>query len=169
MTNGCPMAKRPRIDVDDNEAAAAADQEFKERLREFDVLDELNEDDEGVKSDVKVVDLTGFCTVLFFSLSLLEDGDEEGSEDSEYFDDIEQLLDADLPEELKRKKEQDYEERYKMVLEDKGKNHFEVLPEGWLQATHNSGMPIYLHKATRVCTTSKPYFLGPGSVRVSLV
>lgn len=79
------------------------------------------------------------------------------------------MLDADLPEELKnKKKENAYEERYKIVLDEKGRNHFEVLPEGWLQATHNSGMPIYLHKSTRVCTMSKPYFLGPGSVRVSL-
>lgn len=31
--------------------------------------------------------------------------------------------------------------------------------------THNSGMPLYLHKQTRVCTLAKPYFLGPGSVR----
>lgn len=26
-------------------------------------------------------------------------------------------------------------------------------------------MPLYLHKQSRVCTLSKPYFLGPGSVR----
>lgn len=31
--------------------------------------------------------------------------------------------------------------------------------------THNSGMPLYLHKQSRVCTLAKPYFLGPGSVR----
>lgn len=46
-----------------------------------------------------------------------------------------------------------------------GHNHFDVLPEGWVQVTHNSGMPLYLHKQSRVCTLSKPYFLGPGSVR----
>lgn len=33
------------------------------------------------------------------------------------------------------------------------------------QVTHNSGMPLFLHTASRVCTTSQPYFLGPGSVR----
>ena len=54
-----------------------------------------------------------------------------------------------------------------MLLAEKGKNHFEVLPENWVQVTHNSGMPIYLHKPTRVCTLAKPYFLGPGSARVS--
>ena len=51
-------------------------------------------------------------------------------------------------------------------ISEKGKNHFEVLPENWVQVTHNSGMPIYLHKPTRVCTLAKPYFLGPGSARV---
>lgn len=48
---------------------------------------------------------------------------------------------------------------------EKGHNHFEVLPEGWIKVSHNSGLPIYLHKQQRVCTVSKPYFLGPGSVR----
>lgn len=48
----------------------------------------------------------------------------------------------------------------------RGRDHFDVLPEGWIEVTHNSGMPIYLHKASRVCSVSKPYFLGPGSTRV---
>lgn len=51
------------------------------------------------------------------------------------------------------------------ILIEKGKNHFEVLPEGWLQVTHNSGLPIYMHKVSRVCSVSRPYFLGPGSLR----
>lgn len=48
---------------------------------------------------------------------------------------------------------------------EKGHNHFEVLPEGWIKVTHNSGLPIFLHKVHRVCTLARPYFLGPGSVR----
>lgn len=48
---------------------------------------------------------------------------------------------------------------------EKVKDHFEVLPDGWVTLTHNSGMPLYLHRASRVCTLSKPYFLGPGSAR----
>ncbi|XP_076255723.1 microprocessor complex subunit partner of drosha [Rhynchophorus ferrugineus] len=62
-----------------------------------------------------------------------------------------------------------FEEKTKIVLLEKGKNHFDVLPEGWLQVTHNSGMPIYLHKTSRVCTLSRPYFLGPGSARKHLI
>ena len=58
---------------------------------------------------------------------------------------------------------------HNFVIIEKGKNHFEVLPENWVQVTHNSGMPIYLHKPTRVCTLAKPYFLGPGSARVIFI
>lgn len=83
-------------------------------------------------------------------------------------DELENLLDEPLPDELKnKKKDSQYEEKFKTVLIDKARNHFEVMPEGWVQVSHNSGMPLYLHKSTRVCTMSRPYFLGPGSVRVS--
>lgn len=85
-----------------------------------------------------------------------------GSEDN--YEEIESLLDQALPEELKNKKK-DYEERFKIIMEEKGRNHFEVLPEGWVQVTHDSGMPLYLHRHSRVCSLSRPYFLGPGSVR----
>jgi len=54
---------------------------------------------------------------------------------------------------------------YILISLEIGHNHFDVLPEGWVQVTHNSGMPLYLQKQTRVCTLAKPYFLGPGSVR----
>ncbi|XP_050422112.1 microprocessor complex subunit DGCR8-like [Adelges cooleyi] len=57
----------------------------------------------------------------------------------------------------------DYKEYEKIVLEEVCKNHFDILPENWIEATHKSGMPIYLHKKTRVVTLSRPYFLGPGN------
>lgn len=54
----------------------------------------------------------------------------------------------------------------KTVLEERGRNHFEVLPEGWVQIVHNCGIPVYLQiNRTRVCCVARPYFLGPGSVR----
>ncbi|KAL1424926.1 hypothetical protein MTO96_019788 [Rhipicephalus appendiculatus] len=58
-----------------------------------------------------------------------------------------------------------HEVKEKVILKVRGHDHFEVLPEGWIQVTHNSGMPVYLHKQSRVCTLAKPYFLGPGSIR----
>ncbi|ESO05107.1 hypothetical protein HELRODRAFT_99418 [Helobdella robusta] len=53
----------------------------------------------------------------------------------------------------------------KILLVDRGRNPFDILPEGWIVVTHTSGMPLYLHKKSRVCTLSRPYFIGAGSVR----
>jgi len=53
----------------------------------------------------------------------------------------------------------------KIVLKKRESESFSILPEGWMEATHFSGMPVYLHKTSRVCSLSKPYHLGPGSVR----
>ena len=48
---------------------------------------------------------------------------------------------------------------------DKGQNHFDVLPNGWVAVPHVSGMPIYLHRPTRSVTLSRPYHLGAASAR----
>nr|CAH8856110.1 unnamed protein product [Trichobilharzia regenti] len=42
---------------------------------------------------------------------------------------------------------------------------FSLLPEGWLQLRHTSGLNVYLHRSSRVVTLSRPYSIGPGSVR----
>ncbi|XP_039440363.1 microprocessor complex subunit DGCR8 [Culex pipiens pallens] len=183
LVGECPMAKRRRMneffedDDDSDDGAAEAngngegddettadrlDRPVTENLRQFQVLDEVqgdnsDEEDAGGEAD---------------SQRGAEDGDEyehssdEGSEDMNV-DDLDSLLEENLPEGMKSSgpKGKAYEERFKEVLEEKGRNHFEVLPEGWVQATHVSGMPLFLHTASRVCTASRPYFLGPGSVR----
>ena len=41
-----------------------------------------------------------------------------------------------------------------------------ALPDGWIALNHRSGGIVYLHKPTRVCTWSRPYHIGGGSVRV---
>ncbi|XP_076626111.1 microprocessor complex subunit partner of drosha isoform X1 [Colletes latitarsis] len=120
-------------------------------LRQFDVLDDLERHPDQNCSDM--------------------DSDTIESMDSDVPDEeIEAMLEEGLPEEFKGKKKDKkdsvpYEEKEKLVLDEIGHNHFDVLPEGWVQVTHNSGMPLYLHKQSRVCTLAKPYFLGPGSVR----
>uniref|UniRef100_A0A914H1J6 Microprocessor complex subunit DGCR8 n=1 Tax=Globodera rostochiensis TaxID=31243 RepID=A0A914H1J6_GLORO len=55
--------------------------------------------------------------------------------------------------------------KFKRVLEFRGMDHFDVLPDGWVEITHASGLPVYLHRPTRCCTFSRPYFIGRGSVR----
>ena len=49
---------------------------------------------------------------------------------------------------------------------EKGSSHFDPLPEDWIKLIHSSGVPVYLHRPTRVCTMSRPYFLGKGNVKV---
>ncbi|KPM06479.1 hypothetical protein QR98_0049560 [Sarcoptes scabiei] len=58
-----------------------------------------------------------------------------------------------------------FETKHKFTLIRKGNDLFEILPEGWVEIIHFSGIPIYLDKKTRVCTTTKPYHLGIGSAR----
>ena len=50
---------------------------------------------------------------------------------------------------------------------EKGKNHFDVLPNGWVKVDHVSGMPLYLHRQSRSVTLSRPYHLGTAAARVS--
>nr|SVE75076.1 EOG090X04U5 [Daphnia dolichocephala] len=141
-------------------------------MREFHVLDEILETN-AIDDECKENSDSDFS-----SLNEADSDEDYDIQDEE----IDAMLEEGLPEDMKCRKKfkkadgtskpsangdatMAYEEKEKIVLEEKGKNHFEVLPENWVQVTHNSGMPIYLHKPTRVCTLAKPYFLGPGSAR----
>lgn len=90
-----------------------ADNADDEDLRQFDVLDDL----EGSESE----------------------GGSNDSMDSDIPDDeIEAMLEEGLPDEFKkklsnRKSELHYEEKEKLILEEIGHNHFDILPEGWVQ------------------------------------
>ncbi|XP_026756553.2 microprocessor complex subunit DGCR8-like [Galleria mellonella] len=119
-----------------------------ERLKEFKVLDELKSSDEDSNNED----------------SDNSDGKLGGLPDEE----IEKMLEENLPENFRvppKPKEKTYITRQKIVLEDKGVNQFEVLPLDWMMVRHYSGMPIYMHRTTRVCTLSKPYSLGKGNSR----
>uniref|UniRef100_A0A0K8VIC8 Microprocessor complex subunit DGCR8 n=1 Tax=Bactrocera latifrons TaxID=174628 RepID=A0A0K8VIC8_BACLA len=137
--------------VEENNQSGTLDQQ----LRQFQVLDEV----QGSGSeDSEIASENGDTN--------FDNGDGYESSDLDIDDnEIENLLNENLPDDLKEPKKPKYEERFKTVLEEKGHNHFEVLPEGWVQVTHNSGMPLFLHKQSRVVSASRPYFLGHGSVR----
>ncbi|KAG1652101.1 Microprocessor complex subunit DGCR8 [Nymphon striatum] len=121
---------------------------------EFDVLDEVNDD-------------------------ALDDSKEYYSDSSNDYidhDEIDAMLDESLKKNLGKPgslRESDtleagdikHEVMQKIVLKAINRDHFEFLPEGWIEVTHNSGMPVYLHKESRVCSFSPPYFLGRGSAR----
>ncbi|XP_014667207.1 PREDICTED: microprocessor complex subunit DGCR8-like [Priapulus caudatus] len=140
-----PPAKRVRV----------GDQDFFSKKAdnfELHILDEADDDDDD--DDL--------------STGELDDGSVTDG-DSLDEDEIEAMLDAGMEGyEKSRSKDggvPDHEQREKIVLKPRGQDPFNVLPEGWVEVTHNSGMPIYLHKVSRVCSVSRPYFLGPGSAR----
>lgn len=103
-------------------------------------------------------------------------GDDLGDEDVDEFDIDDEELHGWLeegvskgskrvnkrPEDLK---EGEYISTEKAILIEKGSSLFDLLPKGWIMLMHNSGMPVYLHKETRVCTFARPYFIGSGSAR----
>ncbi|GAV09505.1 hypothetical protein RvY_19037 [Ramazzottius varieornatus] len=53
----------------------------------------------------------------------------------------------------------------KFFIIERSNQLFEFLPEGWLKVIHQSGIPIYFHKESRICTLSRPYGLGKASLR----
>jgi len=112
-------------------------------LRDFDVLDECEESENDTSK---------------------ESGDES---DSLAEDEVDQMLEEQVPKVAGEATEdiEPEEKLKKLVLEERGGNLFEVLPLGWVAVTHNSGIPLYLHRDTRVVTASRPYDLGNGSVR----
>ncbi|KAH8276157.1 hypothetical protein KR026_002371 [Drosophila bipectinata] len=184
-----PDRKRPRLEDEEQELKVAGfslsaieemrqtrdnerqSEPMDQQLRQFQVLDEVGSNSDEDESD----DASEKQTGSRYGEGEGEGGDEEeeagdgeGEDyDSSDFDDeeIENLLDEKLPDELRESKRPKYEQRFKTVLDEKRHNHFEVLPEGWVQVTHNSGMPLFLHRKTRVCCASRPYFLGTGSAR----
>ena len=117
-------------------------------LHDFDILDEI--DDEGESDN-----------------DISKDSDDEDESDSLAEDEVDQMLEANVKNTNNETKEEiePQEKLMKLVLEERGQNVFEVLPLGWVSVTHNSGIPLYLHRETRVVTASKPYDLGNGSVR----
>ncbi|XP_019634518.1 PREDICTED: microprocessor complex subunit DGCR8-like [Branchiostoma belcheri] len=129
---------------------------------EFDVIDEFEITDKEEKGS---------------SPADVEDryhGNEDISDDEDI--DIDAMLDAGVAHYKKHRGGQDGEGRggeaseepiikYKTVLKSLGHEPLEPLPEGWIVTTHNCGMPVYLHRETRVVSWSRPYFLGTGSIR----
>ncbi|KAG5682513.1 hypothetical protein PVAND_011862 [Polypedilum vanderplanki] len=129
-----------------------------------DFITENNENSEGDEIRHQLLQDKANVDNNNFNKDESEVSDYSASDSDVNYEEIESMLDERLPDELKNKKKE-YEERFKTIMEEKGRNHFEMLPEGWVQVTHDSGMPLYLHRQSRVCSASRPYFLGPGSVR----
>ncbi|XP_053327297.1 microprocessor complex subunit DGCR8 [Spea bombifrons] len=152
-----------------------------EKKVEYAVLDEVEDFTENVMD----VDEEG---VDFASEAILQrdTADEDGlmfSYEDDFDNDVDALLEESLHTSKKRRLDDEKYEvesdhqsdgettvqpmvtKIKTVLKSRGRPPTEPLPDGWIMTFHNSGIPVYLHRETRVVTWSRPYFLGTGSIR----
>lgn len=149
---------------------------------EFAVLDELDDFYENFL-DHDNGDQGGFKSEVIVQQEQADDETAAYSYEEEFDNDVDALLEEGMP---VPKKMRPAEDKYggdsdhqsdgeggvqpmmtkiKTVLKSRGRPPTEPLPDGWIMTFHNSGIPVYLHRETRVVTWSRPYFLGTGSIR----
>ncbi|CAD5234841.1 unnamed protein product [Bursaphelenchus xylophilus] len=100
------------------------------------------------------------------SLQQEDDGSPLLNDMEEELSDLEDLLEKDVD---LQKYPEGASVRKKTVLEIRPNDFSHILPDGWIEITHDCGLPVYLHRKTRVCTFARPYFIGPNSVRKHLI
>ncbi|XP_048850202.1 microprocessor complex subunit DGCR8 [Brienomyrus brachyistius] len=158
-----------------------ADSELENRV-EFAVLDEL-EDLTPNFLEAEDGEQGGFRSEVIVQR---EQADNEGldySYEEDFDNDVDALLEEGMPVPKKMRLSEDkyggdsdhqsdgetgvqpMMTKIKTVLKSRGRPPTEPLPDGWIMTFHNSGVPVYLHRETRVVTWSRPYFLGTGSIR----
>ncbi|XP_008295739.1 microprocessor complex subunit DGCR8 [Stegastes partitus] len=149
---------------------------------EFAVLDELDDFYENFL-DHDDGEQGGFKSEVIVQQEQADDETATYSYEEEFDNDVDALLEEGMP---VPKKMRPAEDKYggdsdhqsdgeggvqpmmtkiKTVLKSRGRPPTEPLPDGWIMTFHNSGIPVYLHRETRVVTWSRPYFLGTGSIR----
>ncbi|CAJ0960460.1 unnamed protein product [Ranitomeya imitator] len=183
----CPFAgsSNDKI-VNNHEIANKRNEEAEldqEKKVEYAVLDDLEDFSENVMD----VDEDGAEYAEFLTESMLQRDKMDGESliynyEDDFDNDVDALLEEGLHTSKKRRLDEKYEEesdhhsdgetsvqpmitKIKTVLKSRGRPPTEPLPDGWIMTFHNSGIPVYLHRETRVVTWSRPYFLGTGSIR----
>ncbi|XP_061586343.1 microprocessor complex subunit DGCR8 [Cololabis saira] len=149
---------------------------------EFAVLDELDDIYENFL-DPDDGDNSGFQSGVIVQQEQADDNAVGYSYEEEFDNDVDALLEEGLPVPKKMRTSEDKDggdsdhqsdgeggvqpmmTKIKTVLKSRGRPPTEPLPDGWIMTFHNSGIPVYLHRETRVVTWSRPYFLGTGSIR----
>ncbi|XP_076854079.1 microprocessor complex subunit DGCR8 [Brachyhypopomus gauderio] len=158
---------------------AEADQENKV---EFAVLDELEEFGENFL-EAEDGEPSEFTSEMIVQREQVTEEDLGYSYEEDFDNDVDALLEEGMPVPKKMRLAEDKDgvdsdhqsdgepgvqpmmTKIKTVLKSRGRPPTEPLPDGWIMTFHNSGIPVYLHRETRVVTWSRPYFLGTGSIR----
>ncbi|KAM9360398.1 microprocessor complex subunit DGCR8 [Symphorus nematophorus] len=149
---------------------------------EFAVLDELDDYYENFL-DHDDGEHGGFKSAVIAQQEQADDETGAYSYEEEFDNDVDALLEEGMPVPKKMRPAEDtfggdsdhqsdgeggvqpMMTKIKTVLKSRGRPPTEPLPDGWIMTFHNSGIPVYLHRETRVVTWSRPYFLGTGSIR----
>ncbi|XP_062873670.1 microprocessor complex subunit DGCR8 [Trichomycterus rosablanca] len=147
---------------------------------EYAVLDELDDYSENFLEDGEQ---SGYSSEMIVQQERANEDDLGYSYEEDFDNDVDALLEEGMPvpkkmrlAEDKYAGESDHQSdseqgvqpmvtKIKTVLKSRGRPPTEPLPDGWIMTFHNSGIPVYLHRETRVVTWSRPYFLGTGSIR----
>ncbi|KAA0192667.1 hypothetical protein HAZT_HAZT005765 [Hyalella azteca] len=138
---------------------------------EFQILDEVNEDDnddEGTQSDSSDESSMSYEIPNEEIDALLEEGlpGQGGSSNSkDKSSPHKKKNDDDAEVDTNQQPLFTYVHKTVIPCSDDLYGPFDRLPEGWVMITHASGIHVYLHRGTRVCTLSRPYFIGQGSTR----
>ncbi|XP_056099998.1 microprocessor complex subunit DGCR8 [Rhinichthys klamathensis goyatoka] len=149
---------------------------------EFAVLDDLEDFSENFL-EAEDGEQSGFRSQMIAQQEQAQEEDLNYCYEEDFDNDVDALLEEGMPMPKKRRLAEDkfagdsdhhsdgesgvqpMMTKIKTVLKSRGRPPTEPLPDGWIMTFHNSGIPVYLHRETRVVTWSRPYFLGTGSIR----
>uniref|UniRef100_A0A8B9YGA4 Microprocessor complex subunit DGCR8 n=1 Tax=Bos mutus grunniens TaxID=30521 RepID=A0A8B9YGA4_BOSMU len=165
------------------ESAGKRDEEHEldqEKRVEYAVLDELEDFTDNLELDEEGAG--GFTAKAIVQRDRVDEEALNFSYEDDFDNDVDALLEEGLCAPKKRRMEEKYGgdsdhpsdgetsvqpmmTKIKTVLKSRGRPPTEPLPDGWIMTFHNSGVPVYLHRESRVVTWSRPYFLGTGSIR----
>ncbi|XP_028566172.2 microprocessor complex subunit DGCR8 [Podarcis muralis] len=150
-----------------------------EKRVEYAVLDDLEDFTENL---MEIDEEGGFTSKAIVQRDKVDEETLSYSYEDEFDNDVDALLEEGLSVPKKRRIDEKYAgesdhqsdgettvqpmmTKIKTVLKSRGRPPTEPLPDGWIMTFHNSGIPVYLHRESRVVTWSRPYFLGTGSIR----
>ncbi|GFO06207.1 microprocessor complex subunit dgcr8 [Plakobranchus ocellatus] len=148
---------------------------------EFEIIDQVESEEEEEESkgrDARGKDGASFQDKQDEDEGKVRGGEGDVSESSSEDDDLDDsevhaMLEKGIDQNSIKKKEEPTLGKpiikLKTVLRELEADPFDILPEGWIWLTHHCGMPVYLHKESRVCTMARPYTLGTASARTHVI
>ncbi|KAM3826290.1 microprocessor complex subunit DGCR8 isoform 2-T3 [Vipera latastei] len=182
--HACPLGGisggPPAQVVGESEDTKEEDNEVDQEKRvEYAVLDDLEDFTDNL---MEIDEEGGFTSKAIVQQDKADEETLNYSYEDEFDNDVDALLEEGLCVPKKRRMDEKYRgesdhqsdgettvqpmmTKIKTVLKSRGRPPTEPLPDGWIMTFHNSGIPVYLHRESRVVTWSRPYFLGTGSIR----